>query len=752
MALRRALRISGAVQGVGFRPFAYRLASELGLSGFVANVGAGVRVEVEGPPDAVCAFERRLPDEVPPHARLDAVVAETLPARDDAAFEIRASEARVERAVSVLPDLASCPDCVREVFSPADRRYRYPFTNCTRCGPRYSVILDVPYDRARTTMERFALCARCRAEYEDPRDRRFHAEPIACPDCGPRLELWGPDGRARGLADDALRQAAEAVRSGRVLALKGLGGFHLIVDARSDAAVRRLRERKRRPAKPLAVMAASLEQAAGLCELDPQERALLGSSEAPIVVGRRRSGAHGVASAVAPDNPCLGLMLPYTPLHHLLLADLGFPVVATSGNRGDEPLCTDEREALQRLEGVADMFLVHDRPIARPVDDSLVRMVAGRPLILRRARGYAPLPVAGGGHDALLAVGAHQKNAIAVAAGGAVVLGPHVGDLDTAPAVEAHRAAIDALARLFRVTPSRVACDAHPDYASTQIARSAGLPLVTVQHHYAHALACLADNRLEPPVLAITWDGSGHGPDGTLWGGEALRIGRRGYERVAGLRRFRLPGGERAAREPRRSALGVLHEAGGPALASSEPVRRLFTADEHAVLLRMLERDVSCPRTSSAGRLFDALSALLGLRARSTFEGEAAMALEFAIAAAAPRGPYPFGLEAGEAGDLQVDWAPLVLRVLEDRGLGLATGVIASRIHDTMAAMVAAVAARAGEPRVLLTGGCFQNKALTERTIDALRRAGHEPFWHRDVPPNDGGIALGQARAAEGGA
>lgn len=751
---RRGLSVSGAVQGVGFRPFAYRLAVELGLSGFVANDPAGVRIEIEGRPAALDSFEHRLLREAPAHARVERVAVQALEPAGAAGFAIRPSATGGEPRAIVLPDLATCSDCRREVFSPADRRYRYPFTNCTRCGPRYSIVLDLPYDRSRTTMARFPMCRRCRAEYEDPDDRRFHAEPIACPDCGPHVELWDAAGASTAAREAALEAAAAAVRSGAVLALKGLGGFHLIVDARDEDAVRRLRGRKRRPTKPLAVMASSLEQARDLVELAPAEIELLLGSEAPIVLARRRPGAI-VAGSVAPGNPYLGVFLPYTPLHHVLLDALRFPVVATSGNRSDEPLCIDEREALSRLQGIADVFLVHDRAIARPIDDSVVRLVAGRPLPLRRARGYAPFPVAPGPEQPLLAVGAHQKSTIALTVGGRVVLSPHIGDLDTEPARAAYRATTEALARLYRVTPERVVCDAHPDYASTRYARETGAPLLAVQHHHAHALSCLADNGLAPPALALTWDGSGYGADGTVWGGEVLRIRRdHSFERFAWLRPFGLPGGEAAVREPRRVALALLYEAMGEDCARDPWVQEAFAPGELDVLLRMLRQGVQCPPASSMGRLFDAVAAWLDLSRRTTFEGEAAMALEFAVDETCAVDPYPFALRPSGSG-LVIDWAPMLEALRADRAVGAPAGRVASRFHDTLAAVAAGAAGRAGERRVLLTGGCFQNKTLTERVVAALRRGGHEPFWHREVPPNDGGIALGQivaARQEAGGA
>ncbi|MDQ2696147.1 MAG: carbamoyltransferase HypF, partial [Pseudomonadota bacterium] len=480
------LLVRGAVQGVGFRPFVYRLARELGLNGWVGNTAGGVAVEVEGPPARLKAFIRRLRQQPPALARVDAIAVRRRPAAGISGFAIRASDGAGAMRVSVLPDIAACPACVAEIFHPADRRYRYPFANCTDCGPRFSIIERLPYDRGNTAMRRFALCADCRAEYQDPADRRFHAQPIACPACGPQLALWTGRGRVLAERDQALLGAADFLRGGGIVAVKGLGGFHLLADARDPAAVGRLRTRKRRPHKPLAVMFPDPDSLAGACLMDAGEWQLLASPQAPIVL-LQKTDTQPLAAAVAPDNPRLGAMLPYTPLHHLLLRDLGFPVVATSGNRAGEPICIDEREALARLGGIADLFLVHDRPILRPVDDSVVQVVLGTESRLRLGRGYAPLslPLDGDGLP-LLAVGAQQKNAVALAAGGRIVLGQHLGDMDSEPAGTAFCDAVESLRGIYRTAPERVACDLHPDYPVSGYARRLGLPVTAVQHHHAH--------------------------------------------------------------------------------------------------------------------------------------------------------------------------------------------------------------------------------------------------------------------------
>ena len=760
MRERLRLVVRGAVQGVGFRPFVFRLAEELQLSGWVLNSPQGVFIEVEAGRAALEAFRRRLADEPPPRAVIQGLEASWLDPVPYDGFQIRDSATDGRISALVLPDIATCDDCRREVFDPADRRHRYPFTNCTNCGPRFSILEALPYDRAKTSMRRFTMCADCQREYDDPRDRRFHAQPNACPVCGPQAALWDPDGREVSRGDEAVRGAVFALAAGRVVAVKGLGGFHLLVDAGSDAAVSRLRARKHREEKPLALMYPDLAALEAHANLLADERRLLQSPEAPIVLVARRGGPAGreLAPSVAPGNPNLGVLLPYTPLHAILLADLGRPVVATSGNVSDEPICTDEREALERLRGIADLFLVHDRRIVRHVDDSIVRVMLGRELVLRRARGYAPLPIPLR-HETppVIGVGAHLKNAIAVTAGANVFVSQHIGDLETREASAAFLEVVGSLERLYRVRPEAAAADLHPDYLSTRYALSLGLPITRVQHHYAHVAACMADNDLEGALLGVAWDGTGYGPDGTVWGGEFLAVSRRGFARAACLRPFRLPGGDHAVREPRRSALGVWHAmAGGGLDALPAATADAFEPRERRLLVQALDAGVNAPVTTSAGRLFDAVASMVGLRQRAAFEGQAAMDLEFAAGASdAPAAPYPFSVADGRAfhaGSWQpppfvVDWEPAVRALAADAAVGVPPATIAGRFHETLAAAIAAVAERVGEARVVLTGGCFQNRLLTERVVDRLRAAGLLPYWHQRVPPNDGGVAIGQVAA-----
>lgn len=745
---RVRLIIRGAVQGVGFRPFIYRLATELGLNGWVLNSAQGVFIEVEGKPETLQQFVRRVQTDKPPRAFIQSMEQSVLDPVGYTTFEIRHSQESGEKSALILPDIATCSDCLRELFDPADRRYLYPFTNCTNCGPRYSIIEALPYDRPNTTMRAFTMCPRCREEYENPLDRRFHAQPNACPECGPHLELWDEKGVCLAKYHEALLRAAEAIREGRIVAVKGLGGFHLVVDARNDAAVRCLRERKRREEKPFALMYPTLEMVTAHCEVNEVEERVLCSPESPIVLLRRKE-EEAVAPSVAPNNPYLGVMLPYTPLHHLLMRELGFAIVATSGNLSDEPICTDEHEALHRLAGIADLFLVHNRPIARHVDDSVVRVLMGRELVLRRARGYAPLPVlVKEPLPPLLAVGAHLKNTVALSVGRQVFISQHIGDLETPQALDAFRRVIADVKGLWEHQPQAVTCDMHPDYLSTQAAHGMGLPVVEVQHHVAHILSCMAENELQPPVLGVSWDGTGYGTDGTIWGGEFLIVREESWERFAHLRPFRLPGGDRAIKEPRRSALGVLYELLGE--DALDLLEQAFTESERRLLRQMLQQGVNTPATSSAGRLFDAVASLAGVRQVVNFEGQAAMELEFLAHGVRTDETYPFSLSEG-ASPCVLDWSPMIQAVLQDIQEGVSPSLIAARFHNTLVEMTVAIAHAAGLERVALSGGCFQNAHLTERAVRRLTEEGFRPYWHQRVPPNDGGIALGQIMGASAG-
>jgi hydrogenase maturation protein HypF len=749
---RVAIRITGRVQGVGFRPYVYRLAAESELAGWVANTPEGVGIEAEGDAGRLQSFLARLPAELPPLARIDTLSTEPQPAMGERGFRVRPSRAAGQASVCAPPDVATCPACLGEIFDPANRRYRYPFISCTDCGPRWSITAGLPFDRERTAMKTFSLCPACRAEYENPADRRFHAQTQCCPECGPQLSLRDSGGEL-ARRDEALRLAAEKLRSGAILALQGIGGFQLLADAGDEAAVLRLRRRKSRPAKPFAVMVESVEAARALCEVSNMEQNLLASAAAPIVLLRRRGDGEAIAPGVSPDNPWLGVMRAYSPLHHLLLAEFGGPVVCTSGNRSGEPICISEDEARVRLADIADLFLVHDRPVLRALDDSVARAVAGREMLLRRARGYEPILRLGRNLPPVLAVGGHLKNTVALAAGDRAVLSQHLGDLDSAEARENFRKTVADLESLFGMAPDRIVTDLHPDYASTRLAETFGKPLIRVQHHHAHVLSCMAEHGLEPPLLGIAWDGVGFGPDGTLWGGEFLRIEPDGYARIARFRPFPLPGGEKAVREPRRAALGLLYASLGAAAFEHTDLAPVaaFAPAELRTLARMLARGINAPLSSGVGRLFDGIAALLGLRQTASFEGEAAMALEFAAERGATGNAYPFDLvEAeGDAWGLRwtVDWTPIVPALLKDAAAGR-TAEAAAKFHLTLAEIAAAVAAKAGLTQVVLTGGTFQNRLLAELVVARLETAGFTVHRHGRIPPNDGGLALGQIWAA----
>lgn len=748
---RLAITIRGVVQGVGFRPFVSGLAARLGLAGFVQNTVGGVVIEVEGEPASLARFLAELTGNPPPLAHIDHIEWDRQSPAGYDGFRIRASETAADGPVFVSPDAATCADCLAELFDPADRRYRYPFLNCTNCGPRLTIVTDAPYDRSRTTMAGFTMCPACRAEYENPADRRFHAQPTCCPACGPHLRLL--DARGEPIPDaDPLGYFAAAVRDGRIGAIKGLGGYHLACDARSSAAVAELRRRKHRDEKPFALLVADEAAVAELCEAEPAELALLRSPARPIVLVRKRPG-NGVADGVAPGNPLLGLMLPYTPLHQLLMRELGgSPLVMTSGNRSDEPIAFDDRDAATRLAGVADLFLTHDRPIHVRCDDSVTRITGGAESPLRRSRGYAPQPVSlpAACPQPILAVGGQLKATFALGRDRHAILSHHLGDLDHFDAYEQFVKDVALYERLFRVAPRVVARDLHPDYATTHYARdraAEGMTVVAVQHHHAHLASCMAENGLTGPVIGVTFDGTGYGTDGAVWGGEFLVGDYREFRRAAHLRYVGMPGGERAVREPWRMALAHLLDAG----LTDDPLRDRVPAAALGTAGRMLERGLNAPPTSSAGRLFDAVASLAGVRDRVSYEGQAAVELEWLAESAGPDSSYPFEL-AEVNGVLVADTRPLIRAAAGDRTRRIAPAVIARRFHSALVELVAAVCGRLREATgladVALSGGVFMNALLTREAGDRLRGDGFRVHRHRLVPPGDGGLSLGQLAVA----
>ena len=747
---RILIRVRGRVQGVGFRPSVWRIANELGLGGFVRNGVDGVTIEAEGPAERLELLLDGL-HALPAPARVEGLQQEACEPRGESGFIIAESSFEGEPALVLLPDLVTCGECLSEILDPSERRYRYPFASCAICGPRYTIVEALPWDRSRTAMRLFPLCAACRAEYEDPGNRRFHAETIACPDCGPQLVLLDRAGLPLSREDAALHAAAEALRAGGIVALKGLGGYQLLCDARSAAAVAALRERKQRPGKPLALMVRDLDSAALLGKIDGAARWALSSRGGPIVLLPRRRDA-AVAAAVAPGIGLLGVMLPTTPLHHLLGRELDFPLVCTSGNRSGEPLFSDDEEARAGLGGIADLFLGHDRPVVNPVDDSVVRIIAGSEVTIRCARGLAPLRIpAPGGVPEIAALGGDLKAAVALGAGDEIVLGPHVGDLENLRSQGAAERSLATLARLTGRETERLAVDAHPDWFAGGLARRIGAETFEVHHHHAHVLACVAEHDEPGPVLGVAWDGTGWGGDGTIWGGEFLLVNGPHSRRLAHLRRFRLPGGEQAVREPRRSMLGLLVASLGAEEAAHAPeLARVFAPQELRVLLRLIAKGRMAPETSSAGRLFDGFAALLGLRALALFEGQAAMELE---SLAQQVDPAEIELSEGHHLSLRggvLDWGDLLATLRRERERGEEVERSAALIHEALARGIADAARELvpeGVETVVLSGGCFQNARLTERALYWLERAGLRVLRHAAVPPNDGGLAVGQIAA-----
>ncbi len=752
------MRVQGTVQGVGFRPFAYRLAAELRLGGFVLNDSHGVLLEVEGSGDAVAEFLARLEREAPPLAVLDWVRIEERPPAGDGAFRIARSPQGGIPDAPVTADSATCPDCLRELFDPHDRRFRYPFINCTNCGPRFTIVRGVPYDRPLTTMAGFEMCDACRSEYEDPADRRFHAQPNACPRCGPSVKLVGAGGRSAG-DGDPLREAARALRGGAIVAVKGVGGYHLACVARDEDAVSALRARKHREDKPFAVMAPSVTAASRLAELGEPERGLLEGIQRPIVLAPRLPNAP-VASAVAPGAPELGLMLPYSPLHHLLLAELGTPLVMTSGNVSDEPIAYRDQDALARLAGIADLFLVHDRPIETRTDDSVVRMLAlgdrRQTTFLRRSRGYVPASVPlppPGTPQPLLACGAELKSTFCLAKGDRAWVSHHIGDLENYETLRSFTDGIEHFRVLFAVEPEVVAHDLHPEYLSTKYALDRhGARLIGVQHHHAHLAACLAEHGAAGPAVGAIFDGTGYGTDGTVWGGELLLGDAASFRRLGMLAPVAMPGGARAIRQPWRMACAWLCSAFAGSSAPAIPRTLSCSVDPGTwkAVCGLAATGLASPATTSMGRLFDAVAAIAGVRATVNYEGQAAIELE-AACDPGEHDRYEISLAAGDAG-LVIDPRPAIRQVVDDVRAGVSRGVIAARFHNAVARVTVDACARLADAHgcelVALSGGVFQNRRLLEAVSSALSARGLRVLVPERLPINDGGIAYGQAVVA----
>lgn len=802
---RRRIVVNGLVQGVGFRPFVYRLATALKLTGSVQNTACGVVIEIEGDSASLQLFSQRLHSDLPAIASIQRLKQQNIPVSGSEHFEILPSQVLDSQSASqtpkatsttaqILPDLSTCPDCLQDIFSPQNRRYHYPFTNCTHCGPRFSIMKALPYDRKRTTMAEFVMCPDCQQEYNHPQQRRFHAQPNACEQCGPALSFWrssfGQSSSEQSSSGQSscqtsscqtsdkktenphpqqpLESAIAVLNQGKILALKGLGGFQLLTDACDATAVATLRKRKGRPDKPLAVMCPNLESVRRYCEVSEAAAALLSSPQGPIVLLPKRPRAiyeHSLlAYNIAPNNASLGVMLPTTPLHHLLLQQYGTPLVATSGNLSGEPICTTHQEARSRLRPLADAFLSHNRSIHRPVDDSVVQLVCLQPQILRLARGYAPQVIRAPSHwiehPCVLALGAQLKGAIAVSTGDEIMLSQHIGELSTPGAIAQLKKTVRDFLSLYRIKPDAIACDQHPDYASTQLAQTLAkehnIPLIPVQHHYAHILTCMAEHQLQGPALGIAWDGTGYGTDRTtghttghtVWGGEFLQTTDTSFERVAHFLPYFLPGGDCCAQEPRRSALGLLYSCYGEAafeMTDLAPMQA-FKSSQLVILRKMLTGKVNTPVTSSVGRLFDGIASLLNLHQITSFEAQAAMTLESAAYQSPVKRIYP--LKLSDSIPILIDWRPMVKAIVEDLRAGVMVPVIAAKFHNTLTEIIVEMAQRSGLSQVVLAGGCFQNTRLSEQTIRRLSAEGFTPYWPQQVPPNDGGLAVGQVVAA----
>ena len=754
--VERLARISvrGVVQGVGFRPFIYRLAQEHNLKGWVRNTSGNVEIEVEGDEETVDSFLSDLKTEAPPMARIENVEVTFYPTKGYTEFQIGESLSREGQYQLVSPDIATCEDCKAEIFSPTDRRFRYPFTNCTNCGPRFTIIEDIPYDRPKTTMREFEMCPQCQREYHDPLDRRFHAQPNACPQCGPSLELVDGDGNPVD-CNDAIEAASDLLKAGEILAVKGLGGFQLACDATNEVAINLLRTRKRRPCKPLAVMVSTLEVVERHCLVSHEERKLLQSPQCPIVLLRWKHSSSNISPAVAPNLNYLGVMLPYTPLHHLLLRETGLPLVMTSGNLSEEPIAKDNDEALTRLKGIADYFLLHNRDIYARYDDS-VCMVEDVPQVIRRARGYAPYPIfLPFKSKQILACGAELKNTFCLTKDEHAFLSQHIGDMENEETLEHFENTIGLYKKLFRLEPEIIAYDVHPEYLSTkyalQVGSEQGLGLIPVQHHHAHIVSCLVENKVKGPVIGVAFDGTGYGTDGTIWGGEFLLADFRSFQRVGHLECVPLPGGEAAIKKPYRMALSYLYSLLGEDFSlEGLPLSKLNPA-ELEIIKQQLKRRVNTPLTSSAGRLFDAVSALVGVKGEIDYEAQAAIELEML----APdelheleSESYPFSIVKHQAVRV-VKLGALFSTIVQDVKNQVPIPIISLKFHNTMAQIIAemckSIAKEAGINQVALSGGVFQNRLLLRSATSALQREGFSVLAHHLVPCNDGGISLGQA-------
>lgn len=746
MILRKRIEIEGVVQGVGFRPFVYSMAEHWGLSGFVLNDSRGVVVEAEGPLEALAGFLFAIRSNTPPLASISRFDMTDVPPSGEIGFEIRQSDVLIAAAAQIAPDSYVCDDCLAELFNPEDRRFGYPFINCTNCGPRYSIVTGIPYDRPKTTMHDFRMCPSCQAEYDDPASRRFHAQPNACPECGPQLSLTDSTGQPLS-TDDPVSAAVDLLQQGKILAIKGLGGYHLAVDAENEEAVLELRRRKQRDEKPFALMSYSAEKVVEYARVEAEELPLLNAPERPIVLLQKKDSCH-IAPSVAPRNRLFGVMLPGTPLHYLLLKDAFSALVMTSGNVSDEPIAYEDDEASERLEMIADYFLVHNRRIHIRTDDSITRFMAGKSVMLRRSRGYVPRAVfLKNDMPSILATGAELKSTICLTQGNRAFFSQHIGDLKNADVFESFKKSISHLQEVLEIKPEIVAHDLHPDFYSTRYAEQLdGVETIAVQHHHAHLASCLAENDFEGEAIGVIFDGLGYGADGTIWGGEFLVGDATGYRRHGHLCNIPMPGGDAAVKEPMRMALSYLIRTYGENLPDLELLERISPADL-SLYRQMLAKEINSPMTSSCGRLFDGVAALVGLRDTVNYEGQAAMELE-QISDPEEEGCYPFNLWRDNDG-FNLGYPALITAIVNDLLAGERASIISARFHNTMAEVVLSATrliwSDTGLETVALSGGVFQNRLLTETTQFLLESDGFNVLTHSRVPPNDGGLALGQA-------
>ncbi|MGB9697283.1 MAG: carbamoyltransferase HypF [Ignavibacteria bacterium] len=750
METRYHIEIKGAVQGVGFRPFVYRIAHSLNLKGYVSNNTQGVVLDIQGSKANINEFLIKLKSELPPNASIDDIICVEDSLTSYQSFEIRESSENSSISAVILPDIAICKDCKSEMFNPSDRRYLYPFINCTNCGPRYSIIEKLPYDRCNTSMRHFNMCEECRQEYNDPLSRRFHAQPIACPVCGPTIELYSRERKLICKGYSSLKSISDFLKDGKIIAVKGIGGYQLICDASNDIAVETLRLRKHRYEKPFAMMFHSIEDIKQICEVLPTEEKVLDSPESPIVLLKKLANPYRyISELISPDNNYLGIMLPYSPLHMLIMSVLNNPIVATSGNISEEPICISEDDAFEALYHIADYFLIHNRKILRYVDDSVVQVVKGKVLVLRRARGYAPFPISIDSlykNKKLLATGGHYKNSVSIKIDKRVFISQHIGDLSNEKSFNAFKKVVKDLSAMYKVRYDTVIKDCHPDYISSKYADSQSSENYAVQHHIAHIAACRLEHSVKGEALGVAWDGTGYGLDKTIWGGEFFHSDDNSFRRIGYFSPFPLPGGEQAIREPRRSVIGALYNLYGTEIFERFTIllNNLFSELELSILKQILEKRINTPFTSSVGRLFDAVSSLLNLCTKVTYEGQAAIKLESIIE---PTNQYYSFYIENTDGILIIKWEPLIEEIISDLENGISRGIISAKFHNTLVEIIVEMVGKLGYNQILISGGCFQNIYLLERTIDRLEKSGCKIFWNQQVPINDGGISFGQIAA-----